>query len=244
METSEHGSVNEVLEESKRAQVESMFDGISHRYDRLNRILSFRSDVRWRRKAVKMLKPYKNALILDLASGTGDLAIALCKLNPHRIEAVDVSAGMLHLAEQKIHQAKWQHIVHITKAAAEQLPFDDQSFDTVTVAFGVRNFANLDKGLLEIHRVLKNGGHLLVLEFGMPDTWLIGPIYKWYFKNILPAIGRLVSGSKIAYQYLPETVQQFPYGKAFEKIISDLGFTPICLQKLSCGVAYNYLFRK
>lgn len=237
-------SLINLQKDDNQSQVESMFDAISPRYDRLNRILSFRSDVRWRRKAVKMLNINPESRILDLACGTGDLTLALSKLKPQHIEAVDVSSGMLALAKIKFEKHNLHKQISITKAAAEDLPFNDQSFDIVTIAFGVRNFSDLHKGINEIHRVLKPGGQLLILEFGLPQNKIFGCVYKWYFIKILPFVGRLISGSKMAYHYLPNTVQKFPYGRDFEKIISNQGFDVCRSQKLSFGVAYNYLFQK
>lgn len=223
----------------KQEEVTTMFDTIAPKYDRLNRILSFRIDVRWRRKLIRLLKAYPNKNILDLAAGTGDLSIALCKLNPQSITAADPSQGMLDIAEKKFKKKKKN--IEMVKCTAENLPFKNESFNLVTIAFGIRNFSNPEIALHEIKRVLKKDGILAILEFGMPKKGFFGSLYKWYFKNILPRLGRLVSKHYSAYSYLPETVHLYPYDKTFVKFIEKHEFKNIKMKKLSRGISYIYL---
>ena len=215
-----------------------MFDNIAPRYDRLNRILSFGIDKRWRKKLIKQIRAFKSTNILDLAAGTGDLSLALCKLKPNKITAADPSKEMLNIAKKKF--LKKNKAIDTIICPAEKLPFSDQSFDIVTIAFGIRNFSNPDQALFEIHRILKNEGILAILEFGMPDKGLFAKLYQWYFRKILPALGRLISKHYSAYSYLPQTVASFPYGKSFEQVLKNNVFSNIQSKKLTRGIAYIY----
>ncbi|PLW92636.1 MAG: bifunctional demethylmenaquinone methyltransferase/2-methoxy-6-polyprenyl-1,4-benzoquinol methylase UbiE [Marinilabiliales bacterium] len=235
------GTIKTHITGKKQDEVTSMFDTIAPKYDRLNRILSFRSDVRWRKKMVKMVKQYKPEHILDLAAGTGDLSLALTRLNPGKIIAADPSAGMLAIAEKKFKRKKRN--IEIALATAENLPFDDKTFDLVTIAFGIRNFSKPETALNEIHRVLKKDGILAILEFGLPEKGLFGKLYLWYFKKILPLLGRMISKHYSAYSYLPETVQSYPYGEEFSAFMKENNFENFRIKKLNSGIAYIYLNR-
>ena len=203
-----------------------MFDAIAFRYDRLNHLLSMGVDRQWRRKVVRRVKASHPSTILDLATGTGDLAILLARNCPAaHVTGIDLSEQMLAIGRHKVMQAGLAERITLEQGDAENLPVTDNSFDAATVAFGVRNFENIEKGLSEIFRALRPGGAVYVLEFGMPQNRLFGALYRLYFHRILPTIGRLISHDKSAYTYLPQSVEEFPYGKRFCKILSDTGFT-------------------
>lgn len=227
-------------EGSKKEQVAKMFDNISGRYDFLNHILSLNIDKGWRRKVVKLASENNPQSILDVATGTADLAIALKKLQPKEIIGVDISQGMLDVGQKKIVGRGMTDVITLKLGDSEDLPFEDNRFDVVTVAFGVRNFENLKKGLNEIFRVLKPGGKLIVLEFSQPSSFPFKQIYKFYFKNILPGIGKLISKDSSAYTYLPDSVSAFPYGKAFTDILSECNFNNTQSQNLTFGIANIY----
>jgi demethylmenaquinone methyltransferase/2-methoxy-6-polyprenyl-1,4-benzoquinol methylase len=224
----------------KKQQVEQMFDGIAGRYDFLNRLLSFRIDVLWRRRVIKLLKPYKPRLILDVATGTADLALALQALAPEHVTGIDISAGMLEVGRKKISDKGLSRVITLQQADSEHLPFADATFDAVTVAFGVRNFEHLQQGLKEIHRVLKPGGRFVILEFSKVKTFPLKQLYQFYFRYITPLIGKLVSGSGQAYTYLPNSVAAFPEGEEMCVILQQSGFqNPVCTP-LSFGIASIY----
>jgi len=227
-------------EGSKKQQVAEMFDNISHRYDFLNHFLSLNIDKGWRKRVVKMVARENAKQILDVATGTADLAIALTKTHPDKIIGIDISAGMLNVGRKKIEDKGLSKIISLEQADSENLPFEDESFDAVTVAFGVRNFENLEKGIAEIHRVLKKGGKLLVLEFSQPTKFPFKQLYRFYFKNILPGLGKLVSKDNSAYTYLPESVDAFPYGKDFTDILKKINFTQTQFKPVTFGVATIY----
>jgi demethylmenaquinone methyltransferase / 2-methoxy-6-polyprenyl-1,4-benzoquinol methylase len=231
-------------ETGKKAQVAEMFDNISPKYDFLNHLLSAGIDKRWRKKAVKMLAPKKPKVILDIATGTGDFAIAALKLNPEQIIGMDISAGMLEVGKKKMKARKVDHIVDMQLGDSENLPFEENKFDAVIVSFGVRNFENLEKGLSEIHRVLKAGGSLVVIEFSQPERFPMKQLYNFYFKNILPLIGRIVSKDKSAYTYLPESVSVFPYGERFTGILDKLGYKNTKCTPLTFGISSIYMAEK
>lgn len=225
----------------KKDEVEQMFDNISHRYDFLNRLLSAGIDVQWRNKVVKMASATHPQKILDVATGTGDLAIALAKKMPDaKITGFDLSAGMLAEGRKKISEKKWDHRIEMIQGDAENMPFEDNSFDVVTVAFGVRNFETLQKGLDEIYRVLKPGGTFIILEFSQPEGFPMKQLYNFYFKNILPVIGKTFSKDHRAYTYLPESVQAFPYGKEMIEILKNRKFSEPKDKKLTFGIASIY----
>ncbi len=227
-------------EGSKKEQVAQMFDNISAKYDFLNHILSLNIDKGWRRKVVKMAATGNPKTILDVATGTADLAIALTKAHPDKITGIDISRGMLDVGQKKIEAKGLSQIITLEQADSEDLPFEDNTFDIVTVAFGVRNFENLEKGISEIRRVLKPSGRILVLEFSQPTGFPFKQVYKFYFKNILPTLGKLVSKDNSAYTYLPESVNAFPYGKPFTDVLEKVGFTKTSFKPVTFGVATIY----
>jgi demethylmenaquinone methyltransferase/2-methoxy-6-polyprenyl-1,4-benzoquinol methylase len=229
---------------SKKQQVAEMFDNISERYDLLNHLLSLSIDKGWRRKVVRMASEGKPKLILDVATGTADLAIALKKAHPEKITGIDISAGMLSVGRTKIAKKKLSSLITLEQADSEDLPFADDTFDAITVAFGVRNFENLKKGLSEMRRVLKPGGRLLILEFSQPQSFPFTQIYNFYFKYVLPTIGKLVSKDSRAYTYLPESVQAFPYGDAFRNILAEVGYETGRVIPVTFGIATIYEGRK
>ena len=230
--------------QSKKGQVEEMFDNISHRYDFLNHVLSLNIDKIWRRKTIKKLRPYQPENILDIATGTGDFAIAALKLGNVKVTGIDISEGMLNVGREKIKAKKLEDKIQFQKADSENLPFDDGTFDAAIVGFGVRNFENLEKGLSEIKRVLKPGGVFFVLEFSKPVSFPFKQIYMFYFMRILPLIGRMVSKDSRAYTYLPESVNEFPDGERFLTILADVGFVQNECYRQTFGIASIYQAHK
>lgn len=227
--------------DSKKEQVEQMFDRIAFRYDLLNRVLSFGIDKSWRKKALKKLKSLKPTSILDVATGTGDVAILEASTFPDaKITGLDLSRKMLDLAEKKVIQKNLNHRIHLIKGDSEALPFDEGIFDAVTVAFGVRNFENLEAGLKEMNRVLRPGGKTVILEFSMPEKFPVKQFYYFYFKNILPTLGGWLSGDSKAYSYLPDSVAAFPSGDNFLTILKNAGFKETKADKLMFGIASIY----
>ena len=201
-----------------------MFNNIAHRYDFLNHFLSLGIDKLWRKKAVSLLKADRPKILLDVATGTGDFAIEALKLNPEKIYGIDISKGMLAMGEEKIRKQKKEHLIELKYGDSENIPFEDAYFDAITVAFGVRNFENLEQGLSEMKRVLKPGGKAVILEFSKPKVFPIKQIYNLYFNKVLPAIGNKISKDSAAYTYLPESVAAFPEGVDFENILANLSF--------------------
>jgi len=229
---------------SKKAQVAQMFDNISEKYDFLNHFLSMGIDVSWRKKVVKIIGKQNPDSILDIATGTGDLAIMMSELNAKKIIGLDLSEGMLAVGKEKVTAKKLDNLINMIQGDSENLPFNDNYFDAITVAFGVRNFENLDKGLSEILRVLKPNGKLVVLEFSKPQGFIMKPLYGFYSNYILPLLGKFISKDKSAYTYLPESVAAFPYGQAFNKILKNIGFKAIENQPVSFGIATIYAASK
>lgn len=227
-------------EGSKKAQVAEMFNNISGRYDFLNHFLSLGIDIIWRKKAVKELKALQPKQILDIATGTGDFAIEALSLKPDKITGVDISEGMLAIGRQKITKMKLDHKIELQMGDSEKLLFDDNTFDAVIVAFGVRNFENLEKGLADMCRVLKPGGKVVVLEFSKPVSFPMKQLYSFYFKYILPIIGRLISKDQAAYTYLPESVKAFPDGSLFTGILDRVGFKNTICKPLTFGICSIY----
>ncbi|MDG1725197.1 MAG: bifunctional demethylmenaquinone methyltransferase/2-methoxy-6-polyprenyl-1,4-benzoquinol methylase UbiE [Bacteroidia bacterium] len=223
---------------SKKEQVQEMFDNIAHKYDFLNRFLSLGIDVGWRKKAIKMLAKHEPKKILDVATGTADFALATLPLQPEEVIGVDISEGMLDVGRKKITD---QGIINVQLeyGDSEQLKFEDNQFDAVIVAFGVRNFENLDQGLAEINRVLKPGGVAMILEFSKP-TGLFGVIFSIYNKTLLPLWGKLFSGDSAAYTYLPESVAAFPEGDEFKQIMRSLSYRKVNDRRLTFGVCSIY----
>lgn len=230
--------------DSKKTQVAIMFNNIAHRYDFLNHLLSLGIDRIWRRRAIKLLKHIPKPKVLDIATGTGDLAIAAMKLKPTTIVGLDISKGMLKMAQRKVDKLKLSRTIKLMHGDSENMPFLDNEFDAITVAFGVRNFENLNKGLCEIHRVLKPGGKVVVLEFSNPTKFPIKQIYGFYFKHVLPFWGGLFSKDKAAYTYLPESVKAFPEGQLFEDEMIKAKIRPIKSYKQTFGVATIYFGEK
>lgn len=230
-------------EGSKKEQVAEMFDNISKRYDFLNHLLSMGIDKTWRSKVVKMVKAGNPTKILDVATGTADLAIALGNNIEAEVIGLDISAGMLEVGKQKVASRKMQN-VNLVLGDGENLPFEDETFDAVTVAFGVRNFENLEKGIKDIYRVIKPGGQLVVLEFSQPEKAPFKQLYNFYFKNILPNIGKMVSKDSRAYTYLPESVQAFPYGDRFLEVLKNCGFNSNTGKTVTFGIASIYNGKK
>lgn len=231
-------------DKSKKEQVTEMFDNISENYDFLNHSLSFGIDVLWRKKTVKHVKKQKPSAILDVATGTADLAIALTSTGAKKIVGVDLSQGMLNVGIEKVKKRQLDQIITLQKADSEHLPFENNTFDTVTISFGIRNVENPLKGLQEMHRVLNANGKVYVLEFSMPTAFPFKQLYKFYFKNILPLWGRIISKDNSAYTYLPESVQAFPYGLAFVNLLKEAGFKNAIHKPLSLGIATLYIAEK
>lgn len=223
---------------SKKEQVQQMFDNIAHKYDFLNRFLSLGIDVGWRKKAIKMLAEHEPKKILDVATGTADFALATLPLQPEEVIGVDISEGMLDVGRKKITDQGITN-VKLEYGDSEQLRFEDNQFDAVIVAFGVRNFENLDQGLAEINRVLKPGGVAMILEFSKP-TGLFGLIFSIYNKTLLPLWGKLFSGDSAAYTYLPESVAAFPEGDEFKQIMRSLSYRKVNDRRLTFGVCSIY----
>jgi demethylmenaquinone methyltransferase/2-methoxy-6-polyprenyl-1,4-benzoquinol methylase len=225
---------------TKKQEVARMFDNISHRYDFLNHLLSMGIDKGWRNTAVKMLGNRQHSHILDIATGTGDFALAAMKSNPDKITGIDISEGMLAKGREKIKEKRLEKVIELKLADSENIPFGNQTFDAAIVAFGVRNFENLDAGLAEIYRVLKPGGQFIVLEFSKPKTFPVKQLYWFYFRYVLPGIGRLVSKDQAAYSYLPDSVNVFPDGQAFLQRLDKAGFTNYKQKPLTFGIASIY----
>ncbi|HCW05957.1 MAG TPA: bifunctional demethylmenaquinone methyltransferase/2-methoxy-6-polyprenyl-1,4-benzoquinol methylase UbiE [Cytophagales bacterium] len=229
---------------SKKIQVARMFDSISGKYDFLNHFLSLGIDVRWRKKAIQSLLNDKPKTILDVATGTGDFALEAMRLSPEKIIGVDISEGMLEVGRKKIQSKGLENSIELRSGDSENLPFEENKFDAAIVAFGVRNFENLEKGLLEIFRVVRPGGKLVVLEFSKPRMFPMKQLYWFYFKFILPVIGKSISKDSSAYTYLPESVQAFPDGEDFVSLLSKLGYKNATCKPLTFGISSLYTATK
>lgn len=223
----------------KKEQVAKMFDNISGRYDFLNHFLSLGIDKLWRKKAINLLRPNAPQMILDVATGTGDFAIEALKLKPEKVVGVDISEGMLEVGREKL-KKKGIHNVELRAGDSENLPFQENIFDAVIVAFGVRNFENLEKGLLEMLRVTKPGGRIVILEFSKPGVFPFKQLYNFYFNFILPSIGKWISKDDSAYSYLPESVKAFPDGEKMVSILRQLGYQNAACKKLTFGISSLY----
>ena len=221
-----------------------MFNSIAHRYDFLNHFLSAGIDYIWRRKAVQMLDKQNPKMILDVATGTADLAIEASRLNVEKIIGVDIAEDMLSIGRKKLIHKNLDHLIHLEQGDSENLRFETCTFDAAMVAFGVRNFENLQKGLSEMYRVLKPGGIILVLEFSKPSKFPVKQLYNFYFKNILPFMGRIISGDSSAYTYLPESVGLFPDGEQFVEVLKKVGFNETRHVALTFGIASIYTGKK
>ncbi len=217
-----------------------MFDSISGRYDFLNHFLSLGIDILWRKKAILLLKDIHPKMILDVATGTGDFAVEALGLEPNKVIGVDISEGMLEVGRKKMKARKIDQLIELQYGDSENLPFGDNFFDAVIVAFGVRNFENMERGLSEMLRVVRPGGKVVVLEFSRPSKFPMKQLYRAYFTAILPLIGRWISRDQAAYRYLPESVQAFPDGKDFIKILSDIGYKDPQCNPLTFGISSLY----
>lgn len=224
----------------KKEQVTQMFDTISGNYDNLNRVISFGIDVKWRKKVLKIVSDKKPNVILDIATGTGDLAILLSQTNAEKIIGLDISAGMLEVGKKKVEEKKLSHVIDLVLGDSENMPFEDNYFDAITVGFGVRNFENLEKGFGEILRVLKPNGVFVILETSVPEKFPYKQGYNFYSKNILPLIGKLFSKDNDAYGYLSESAASFPYGEALNNILRKTGFIDVVAMPQTFGVATIY----
>lgn len=224
----------------KKEQVAQMFDTISGNYDGLNRVISFGIDVKWRKKVLQMVSAKNPQSVLDIATGTGDLAILMSQTGATEIIGLDISAGMLEVGRNKIAERNLSNKIQMVQGDSENLPFEDNRFDAITVAFGVRNFETLEKGLAEILRVLKPGGIFVILETSVPTKFPFKQGYAFYTKFILPAIGRLFSKDRSAYAYLSESASVFPYGEKLNNILRQVGFIDVKHTPQTMGVATIY----
>ena len=222
-----------------------MFDNIAPTYDRLNHILSFSIDKIWRRRVVRKVRKMKPQRIMDLATGTGDLAIKLAKRIPQaRVMGVDLSENMLAVAAEKVRRQGLDDRIALYQGDAEQLDVADNLLDVVTVAFGVRNFGDLEQGLREIHRALCSGGHIVVLEFSTPRNWLVRKLYEFYSNHIMKPVGGIISKDQKAYDYLPDSIVEFPAPDKFIELLQSVGFEECRRRSQSCGIAQIYIARK
>ncbi|MDL2213622.1 bifunctional demethylmenaquinone methyltransferase/2-methoxy-6-polyprenyl-1,4-benzoquinol methylase UbiE [Bacteroides sp. OttesenSCG-928-D19] len=229
----------------KAEQVEHMFDNIAPAYDRLNHTLSFGIDRYWRNKAINGLKPFRPQQVLDVATGTGDFAILACKkLNPTRILATDISEGMMTVGREKVKKEGLTAQIVFERQDSSSFSFSDNCFDAITVAFGIRNFEELDKSLKEMHRVLRPNGHLAILELTTPDRFPMKQLFGIYSKMVIPTIGKIISGDGNAYTYLPQTIKAFPQGEVMKTILSQAGFTDVKFERLTFGICTLYTATK
>lgn len=231
-------------EQQKKQQVEQMFDNIAPKYDFLNHFLSLGIDKLWRKKAIRILSGYHSENLLDVATGTGDFAIAAASLKPKKIIGFDISEQMLSVGRTKAKRRGLDQMIEFRKGDSEAMPFQNDQFDAITVAFGVRNFENLDKGLKEFYRVLKPDGVVVILEFSKPKHFPMKQFYLFYFFKILPFIGRMVSKDSSAYSYLPESVMAFPDDEKFLSILKKNGFSRATQKRLTFGIATIYIAQK
>lgn len=231
--------------QEKGEQVEQMFDNIAHSYDKLNHRLSWNIDKAWRKMALNRLKPFKPQHILDVATGTGDFAIqAATMLNPKQVVGADISEGMMNIGRQKVENLGFSDTISFSKEDCMNLSFPEASFDAVIAAFGIRNFQNLDKGLEEMHRVLKKGGHLCILELTTPVHFPMRQLFKIYSHTILPLYGRMISGDKTAYSYLTATIEAFPQGEVMVGILKKAGFAEASFKRFTLGICTMYFATK
>jgi demethylmenaquinone methyltransferase/2-methoxy-6-polyprenyl-1,4-benzoquinol methylase len=230
----------------KKEEVEQMFDQIAHSYDFLNHFFSLGIDIIWRKRAIKELKKYAPKKVLDVATGTADFAIQSVKSNlqADEIIGVDISEGMLEVGRKKIKEKGIDHIIQLRRGDSEQLPFEEKSFDAYTVAFGVRNFENLELGMSDMLRVLKTGGVGVVLEFSKPTVFPIKQLFRFYFRFIMPTVGKWISKDSRAYTYLPESVDAFPSGNAFLEVMKKVGYSNTRMIRLAGGIATIYIGEK
>ena len=231
--------------EEKGQQVEQMFDNIAPTYDKLNHRLSLDIDKGWRKKAIKHLESYRPQTILDIATGTGDFAILAAEmLHPQKLIGADISEGMMEIGRKKVKQKGLQDIISFEREDCLALSYPENSFDAVTAAFGIRNFANLDKGLQEMCRVLKPGGHLSILELTTPVTFPMRQLFHIYANSVLPVYGRLISKDTNAYSYLTKTIEAFPQGERMTDILHEAGFSQAAFKRLTFGICTMYVATK
>ena len=229
----------------KSEQVEEMFDNIAPAYDKLNHTLSMGIDRSWRRKAIKYLRPFRPRHIMDVATGTGDFAILACReLQPDSLIGTDISEGMMNVGREKVKKEGLSDKISFAREDCTSLSFADNRFDAITVAFGIRNFEDLDKGLSEMCRVLKPGGHLVILELSEPEHFPMKQGYAVYSKVVIPALGRLLSKDRSAYTYLPESIKAFPQGEIMQEIIRKAGFSQVEFKRLTMGTCTLYFATK
>ena len=231
--------------EEKAQQVEQMFDNIAPTYDRLNHRLSWDIDRGWRKKAIKMLEPYHPSQILDIATGTGDFAILAAQmLHPKHLTGTDISEGMMEIGRKKVSDLGLASVISFAREDCMQLSFADQSFDAVTAAFGIRNFANLDQGLKEMYRVLRPGGHLSIVELTTPVSFPMKQLFKIYSHTVLPIYGKLISKDQSAYTYLTKTIEAFPQGETMMGVLRQAGFSQTSFRRLTFGICTMYFATK
>ncbi len=226
---------------AKKEIIKDIFNDIAPKYDLLNHLLSMNIDKRWRRKAMREIGENEKGKLLDVACGTGDFAIAASRVGIKKVIGIDISANMVEIGCKKIRELGLETRIELRSGDCEHMDFPDNTFDVVTVAFGVRNFEHLELGLKEMYRVLCPGGKVIILEFSMPEQFLMKQLYKFYFRHILPILGGFISGNKAAYVYLPESVMKFPQGNTFLKIMSNCGFKQTKQRKLTFGIACLYV---
>jgi len=231
-------------DDTKKEQVAKMFDNIAWRYDLLNSLLSLGIHKNWRNKCVKILKVKNPKTILDVATGTAEFALACAKLKPEKITGIDISEGMMQIGRKKIEKYNLQNLIELQYGDAESADFPNDSFDSIVVGFGVRNFENLDKGLQNLYRILKPGGTLVILEFANPENKLVKWVYNFYFGKVTPFIGKLLSGDGRAYSYLPESVKAFPYNHKMVEVLRSNQYIDPQYMKLSMGIASIYIATK
>ena len=232
-------------DEKKSVQVERMFDNIAPAYDQLNHTLSWGIDKSWRKKAINWLKPFQPQRIMDVATGTGDFAIQACRvLNPKELIGTDISEGMMNVGRQKVKDAGLEGRISFAKEDCTALTFPDNRFDAITVAFGVRNFEDLDKGLREMHRVLDTNGKLVILELSEPEWFPMKQLYALYSKVVIPTLGKLLSKDRSAYTYLPQSIKAFPQGEVMREIILKAGFSEANFKRLTLGICTLYTATK
>lgn len=229
----------------KSEQVEAMFDHIAPAYDRLNHTLSMGIDRSWRRKAIQALRPFRPHRIMDVATGTGDFAILACQeLQPDSLIGTDISEGMMTVGREKVKQVHLSDKISFAREDCTSLSFADESFDAVTVAFGIRNFEDLDKGLSEMCRVLTSGGHLAILELSTPDRFPMKQLFTLYSKIVIPLLGKCISKDNSAYTYLPQSIRAFPQGEVMQKVIKKAGFKEVYFKRLTFGICTLYVATK
>ena len=232
-------------EEKKSVQVERMFDNIAPAYDQLNHTLSWGIDKSWRKKAINWLKPFQPQRMMDVATGTGDFAIQACRvLNPKELIGTDISEGMMNVGRQKVKDVGLEGRISFAKEDCTALTFPNKRFDAITVAFGVRNFEDLDKGLREMHRVLDDNGKLVILELSEPEWFPMKQLYALYSKVVIPTLGKLLSKDRSAYTYLPQSIKAFPQGKVMQRIIQKAGFSEVQFKRLTLGICTLYTATK